>query len=93
MVLNLLKTLHHDYSSSCFHLTELNTKFFGLAYNIVMKMISNKKYYGEDDESSSKAWKEFIAIMNSFLVSGVLDSADFLPVLRWLGIGGYEKWL
>ncbi|XP_039117674.1 cytochrome P450 81Q32-like [Dioscorea cayenensis subsp. rotundata] len=91
-VLSLVETLHRDYSGSGFHLTELKTKFFGLAYNVVMRMIANKKYYGEVDESSSEAGKEFRDIVKeTFLVGGASNSADFLPVLRWLGVGGYEK--
>ncbi|XP_039137439.1 cytochrome P450 81Q32-like [Dioscorea cayenensis subsp. rotundata] len=90
--ISLVKTLLRDYSGSGFHLTELKTKFFGLAYNVVMRMIANKRYYGDADESSSEAGKEFRDIVReSFRVSGTSNAADFVPIVRWLGIGGHER--
>ncbi|KAH7665285.1 isoflavone 2'-hydroxylase protein [Dioscorea alata] len=91
-VLSLVKTLLRDSSGPGFHLTELKTKFFGLAYNVVMRMIANKRYYGDADESSSEAGKEFRDIVReSIKVSGTSNAADFVPVVRWLGIGGHER--
>ncbi|KAM0937817.1 putative oxidoreductase [Dioscorea sansibarensis] len=91
-VLILVKTLLRDYSGSGFHFTELRTKIFGLAYNIVMRMLANKRYYGDADESSSEAGKEFREFTReTFTLSGTSNAADFLPVVRWLGIGGHER--
>ncbi|KAM0937811.1 putative oxidoreductase [Dioscorea sansibarensis] len=93
-VLSLVKSLLRHYSGPGFHLTELKTQFFGLAYDVAMRMIANKRYYGDADESSSDAGKEFRDIVReSNSVSAASNAADFVPVVRWLGIGGHERML
>ncbi|KAH7665283.1 Isoflavone 2'-hydroxylase protein, partial [Dioscorea alata] len=88
----LVKTLLHDCSGPGFHFTELKTKFFGLTYNIIMRMLANKRYYGDADESSSEAGKEFRELTKeTFILSGTSNAADFLPVVRWFDIGGHER--
>ncbi|KAH7665296.1 Isoflavone 2'-hydroxylase protein [Dioscorea alata] len=91
-VLSLVKVLLLDYSGPGFHLAELRTKFFALSYNIVMRMIANKRYYGDADESSSEAGREFRELAKeTFSGSATSNSADLFPVARWLGIGGQER--
>ncbi|KAH7665282.1 Isoflavone 2'-hydroxylase protein [Dioscorea alata] len=91
-VFSLVKTLLHDYSGPGFHFTELKTKFLGLTYNIIMRMLANKRYYGDTEESSSEAGKEFREIARETIVlSGASNAADFLPVVRWFDIGGHER--
>ncbi|KAH7665284.1 Isoflavone 2'-hydroxylase protein [Dioscorea alata] len=91
-VLSLVKTLLREYSGPGFHFTELETKFFGLACNVIMRMIANKRYYGDGHESSSEAAKEFKEVTSDTLIlSGMSNAADFLPVVRWFGIGGHER--
>ncbi|KAM0937813.1 putative isoflavone 3'-hydroxylase [Dioscorea sansibarensis] len=54
--------------------------------------MANKRYYGSADESSSEAAKEFRELTREILfVSGTSNAADFLPVVRWFGIGGHER--
>ncbi|KAM0937808.1 putative isoflavone 2'-hydroxylase [Dioscorea sansibarensis] len=90
--LSLVKALLRQYSGPGFHLAELKTKFFALTCNVIMRMIANKRYYGEADESSSEGGKEFRDIVNeTFRHGGVSNLADFVPVMRWLGIGGHER--
>ncbi|KAH7665287.1 Isoflavone 2'-hydroxylase protein [Dioscorea alata] len=91
-VLSLVKVLLRDYSGPGFHLAELRTKFFALSYNIVMRMIANKRYYGDADESSSEAGREFRDLAKeTFSGSATSNAADLFPVVRWLGIGGQER--
>ncbi|KAJ0982075.1 hypothetical protein J5N97_010330 [Dioscorea zingiberensis] len=89
---SIVKALFRDYSGPGFHRAELNPKFFGLAYNVIMRMIANKRYYGEDAECSSETGKEFRNIVKetSSLTSSS-NAVDFVPLARWLGVGGYEK--
>ncbi|KAJ0982068.1 hypothetical protein J5N97_010323 [Dioscorea zingiberensis] len=88
----LVKALLRDYAGPGFHLAEMKTKFFGLTYNVVMRMLANKKYYGEETEGSSEAGNEFRDIVKeTFLIAGASNPADFVPVMRWLGIGGHER--
>ncbi|KAH7665300.1 isoflavone 2'-hydroxylase protein [Dioscorea alata] len=91
-VLSLVKALLRDYSGPGFHHTELRPKFFGLAYNVVTTMIANKRFYSNADESSSETAKEFRDIIKETIAAlGTSNAADFVPLWRWLGIGGYEK--
>ncbi|KAH7665297.1 isoflavone 2'-hydroxylase protein [Dioscorea alata] len=88
----LVKDLLRDYSGPGFHRTELSPKLFGLAYNVIMRMIANKRFYGDADESSSEAAKEFKEIVKeTSSIIAASNPADFFPVVRWLGFGGYEK--
>ncbi|KAM0937805.1 putative isoflavone 2'-hydroxylase [Dioscorea sansibarensis] len=90
--LSLVKGLLRNYSGPGFHRTELSPKFFGLAYNVLMRMIANKRFYGDADESSSEAAKEFRDIVKeTATIFSASNPADFFPVVRWLGIGGYER--
>ncbi|KAM0937816.1 putative isoflavone 2'-hydroxylase [Dioscorea sansibarensis] len=88
----LVKTLLRDYCGPGFQFTQLKTKFFDLTYNIIMRMLANKRYYGDADESSSEAGKEFRELTKeTFILSGTSNAADFLPAVRWFGIGGHER--
>ncbi|KAH7665290.1 Isoflavone 2'-hydroxylase protein [Dioscorea alata] len=91
-VLSLVKALLRQYSGPSFHLAELKIKFFALTCNVIMRMIANKRYYVEADESSSEGGEEFRDIVSeTFRYGGASNLADFVPVIRWLGVGGYEK--
>ncbi|KAJ0982072.1 hypothetical protein J5N97_010327 [Dioscorea zingiberensis] len=89
----LVKALLRDYAGPGFHRAQLKLKFFGLAYNVVMRMIANKRYFDEGaDEGSSEAGKEFRDIIKETgSVAGASNTTDFVPLARWLDVGGYEK--
>ncbi|KAM0937807.1 putative isoflavone 2'-hydroxylase [Dioscorea sansibarensis] len=89
---SLVKALLREYSGPSFHRTELKPKFFGFAYNVVMRMIANKRYYGGANESSSEAGTEFRNMVKetAFILSAA-NAADFIPLARWFHVGGYEK--
>ncbi|KAJ0982074.1 hypothetical protein J5N97_010329 [Dioscorea zingiberensis] len=90
---SLVKALLRDYAGPGFQRTHLKLMFFGLAYNVIMRMIANKRYFDEDsDEGSWKAAKEFWEIIKDVgSVAGPSNTADFVPLARWLDFGAYEK--
>ncbi|XP_039117668.1 cytochrome P450 81Q32-like [Dioscorea cayenensis subsp. rotundata] len=89
---SLVKALLREYSGLSFHCTELKPKFFGFAYNVIMRMMANKRYYGDADESSSEAGTEFRdMVKETAFVLSASNAADFIPLVRWFRVGGYEK--
>ncbi|KAI4316654.1 hypothetical protein L6164_024612 [Bauhinia variegata] len=69
---------------------ELRDRFVELSFNIMLRMISRKRYYGKD--VVAREAKEFRCLMKEFtklLGSGNLN--DFLPLLQWIDYGGVEK--
>ncbi|KAG5528596.1 hypothetical protein RHGRI_029326 [Rhododendron griersonianum] len=85
--------LHRLYqkSSNGFAKVEMKSKLSDLTFNVIMRMIAGKRYYGEDLENSAEA-EEFRELVSEVFSSGVASNpADFLPVLRWIGYNGFEK--
>ncbi|KAJ9670574.1 hypothetical protein PVL29_026857 [Vitis rotundifolia] len=69
---------------------ELRPMFTELTCNIIMRMVAGKRYYGEDVDSEEA--KHFQKIMRGiFELAGASNPGDFLPLLRWVDFGGYEK--
>ncbi|KAH6783125.1 cytochrome P450 [Perilla frutescens var. hirtella] len=73
-------------------LVDMKSVFFELTMNVMMRMIAGKRYYGENIEEAEEA-RRFRQIVTDTLRLGTSSMADFLPVLRWLGVGGFEKGL
>ncbi|XP_020547583.1 cytochrome P450 81E8-like isoform X2 [Sesamum indicum] len=69
---------------------DMKTVFFELTMNAVMRMIAGKRYYGEnvDDVEEARLFREIVR--DTFRL-GTSNMGDFLPVIRWLGVGGVEK--
>ncbi|KAL5753059.1 hypothetical protein ACOSP7_023235 [Xanthoceras sorbifolium] len=65
-------------------LTELN-------FNNIMRMVSGKRYFGDDvtNEEEAKEFREYIAEI--FANGGLSNPVDFLPLLSWLDNGDFEK--
>ena len=64
--------------------------FTELTCNILMRMVTGKRYYGEDVDSEEA--KHFQKIMRGiFELARASNPGDFLPLLRWVDFGGYEK--
>ncbi|CAL0301558.1 unnamed protein product [Lupinus luteus] len=88
----LLRRLAKD-SSSDFAKVELTSKFHNMTYNNMMRMISGKRYYGDDSEmidvEEAKEFRESIAQLLQLL--GVANKADYLPFLRWFDFENLDK--
>ncbi|CAL5369396.1 unnamed protein product [Camellia sinensis] len=86
LLLRLSQNSSHDFKK-----VELKSKFYELTFNIVMRMIVGKRYYG-DDLSNYEEAKEFRElVIEAFEYGGASNPGDFLPVLRWIDYQGFEK--
>jgi isoflavone 2'-hydroxylase len=65
--------------------------FSQLTFNIIMRMVAGKRYYGGDlkDEEEARKFRRLVKEMAAF--GGVSNPAEFVPVLRWIDHGGMEK--
>ncbi|KAK0603461.1 hypothetical protein LWI29_005194 [Acer saccharum] len=70
---------------------ELRPLLTELTFNNIMRMVSGKRYYGNDvtNEEEAKQIREIIAEM--FANDGVSNPVDFIPILKWLDNGDFEK--
>ncbi|KAL8131103.1 cytochrome P450 81Q32-like [Apium graveolens] len=72
---------------------EMNMRpvFFELMFNVLTRMIAEKRYYGEESEKSEEA-KQFQVIMNETArLASLTDMGDFGPVLRWFWFKDLEN--
>ncbi|XP_059293550.1 cytochrome P450 81Q32-like [Lycium ferocissimum] len=62
---------------------ELKSKLFQMSYNIIMRMVVGKRYYGEDvDNEEANNFRELIEKVVSY--GGVSNPLDFVPaIFRW----------
>jgi isoflavone 2'-hydroxylase len=64
-----------------------------MTFNAMMRMISGKRYYGDDgdvtDVEEAKQFREIISEIMSLL--GANNKGDFLPLLRWFDLDNLEK--
>lgn len=84
-----LKQLFQD-SSTKSPEVKLKSRLVELSFNIMLRMIAGKRYYGKDvvDEGA----KEFLEIMKEVVeLHGNSNLGDFLPVLQWVDFQGVEK--
>ncbi|XP_004504637.1 isoflavone 2'-hydroxylase-like [Cicer arietinum] len=88
----LIKKLAED-SSSNFAEVELSFRFYDMTFNNIMRMISGKRYYGEDcDMSDLQEASQFRDMVTELLqLSGANNKTDFLPLLRFLDFENLEK--
>ncbi|KAJ0085579.1 hypothetical protein Patl1_08874 [Pistacia atlantica] len=86
----LLKNLYHR-SCQSFTKVEMKSKLSEVSFNIIMRMVSGKRYFGEevDDPEESKCILEIVREI--FDVSGASNPGDFLPFLRWVDYKSYKK--
>ncbi|KAL0427082.1 UNVERIFIED_CONTAM: cytochrome [Sesamum latifolium] len=100
--LNVFQSIRHDenklllkqlYGKSCqdFARVELRSMLSELTFNVIMRMVAGKRYFGEDEENDEA--KQFREIIDQiFKLGGVSNPGDFLP-FRWIDYKGYEKTL
>lgn len=59
--------------------------FENLIMTIIVRMLFGKEHDLEEGKRARKAIRKMFKLFGTFFV------ADFLPLLRWFDIGGYEK--
>ncbi|WCJ31328.1 Cytochrome P450 81Q32 [Euphorbia peplus] len=100
--LNVLRSIREDEVrrlvknlSSCslqdFAKVNMTSRFQNLSYNIMVRMISGKSYYG-DEISNEKEAQYFRELLKEALShGGTSNPRDLLPFLNWIDGGRYEK--
>ncbi|RDX77546.1 Isoflavone 2'-hydroxylase, partial [Mucuna pruriens] len=69
---------------------DLRQRFLELSFNIMVRMISGKRYYGKN--AVALEGKEFQILMKEFLeLLGNGNLNDFFPILQWVDFQGVEK--
>ncbi|XP_065874100.1 cytochrome P450 81Q32-like [Euphorbia lathyris] len=80
-----------DSSLEDFNRVGLRPMFRDLTFNVMMRTIAGKRYYGEDVSDQGEA-TQFRAIMEEIAsYAGVSNRGDFLPILNWIDGGRFEK--
>jgi isoflavone 2'-hydroxylase len=79
--------------NSCqgFAKVELKSMFSELTFNIIMRMVAGKRYYGEDVKYEEEARKFRGLVKEIVALRSVSNPGQFVPVLRWIDRGGFEK--
>ena len=67
--------------------------FSDLTYNNIMRMISGKRFYGEEtDMKNVEEAREFRDTVSEMLkLMGLSNKGDYLPFLRWFDFENVEK--
>ncbi|XP_045812236.1 cytochrome P450 81E8-like [Trifolium pratense] len=72
---------------------ELQPMFLETTFNTIMRMVSGKRYYGDDcDVSDVEQARVFREIIKEFaILGGANNVGDFLGFLRWFDFDGLEN--
>ncbi|KAL1198703.1 Cytochrome P450 81Q32 [Cardamine amara subsp. amara] len=85
----LLRTLHVATSGGNeFVSVKLRPLLSGLTFNFVMRMVSGKRYYGEDNDEAKEVLE---LIREAFELGGFTYVGDFLPILKLFDFDGFIK--
>ncbi|KAL8096218.1 hypothetical protein AgCh_037248 [Apium graveolens] len=69
----------------------MQTRLSELTFNILMRMICGKRYFGVEAENQEEAKKLAEVVKEAFELSGGSNSGDFLSFLLWIDFGGMDK--
>ncbi|KAF3438836.1 hypothetical protein FNV43_RR17111 [Rhamnella rubrinervis] len=89
-VKRLLHKLSHN-SLNDFAKVEMKTMLSELTFNIIMRMVAGKRYYGDEvtDEDEARQFREITKEIVAH--GGAANPGDFLPVLNWIGSDSFES--
>ncbi|XP_054787686.1 cytochrome P450 81E8-like [Prosopis cineraria] len=72
---------------------EMKTRFSEMTFNTIMRMISGKRYWGDDcevgDVEEARKFREMIKELVT--LGGANNAGDFLPILRWFDSDHLER--
>ncbi|KAL4600053.1 hypothetical protein ACB092_11G170300 [Castanea dentata] len=89
-VKHLLRKLSRN-SCQGFAKVELKSMFLELTFNIIMRMVEGKRYYGEDVKDEEEA-RQFKGIMKEIVGAGGASNAqELVPLLWWIDRGRLEE--
>jgi len=73
-------------------LVEMKKWFNELAFNIVLRMVAGKRYFGESVMVKEEEANRCLNALRDYMrLTGVFPIADAIPFLRWFDFGGHEK--
>ena len=73
-------------------LVEMKKWFNELAFNIVLRMVAGKRYFGESVMVKEEEANRCLNALRDYMrLTGVFPIADAVPFLRWFDFGGHEK--
>ncbi|KAL8494529.1 hypothetical protein ACS0TY_025368 [Phlomoides rotata] len=72
-------------------IVEMKTALFEAMLNVMMRMIGGKRYYGDESGSVEDRRKFKEIVKETFELSGATNVADFVPILRWIGMDRLEN--
>ncbi|XP_038970367.1 cytochrome P450 81Q32-like [Phoenix dactylifera] len=92
-----VRQLFRDWKASSaegFSKVELKSRLFALSLNVLMRMITGKRYYGEEEgeggvSEEARRFRELVEEGASLI--GASNLGDFFPVLRWVDYQGVNK--
>nr|GMD53895.1 cytochrome P450 81E8-like [Ipomoea batatas] len=88
-VKHLLQSLYRD-SKTSFAKVELKPKLGQAAFNVIMRMIAGKRYFGENNSQETK--NNVPELINEVMETAEASNPeDFFPLLRWLDFRGLKK--
>lgn len=86
----LVCRLHRD-SSDGFAKVELRSMFMDFTFNIVMRMIAGKRYYGEDVKLVEEATKFKETLQGYAALSELTNLGDVFPIFQSVDYNGFIK--
>ncbi|KAJ0097266.1 hypothetical protein Patl1_28597 [Pistacia atlantica] len=69
---------------------QLKTMFSELTFNIMMRMVAGKRYYGDEVEDEEEARRFRKIVKEATTYGGVSNPGDFLPILNWIDGGDLQ---
>jgi len=92
---NWIKQLYNVWcsqkSESGYALVELQQWFSHLSFNMVLRMVVGKRYFGGENLQDEKTKRCVKAVEEFMRLFGVFTVGDAVPWLRWFDLGGHEK--
>ncbi|KAK7263206.1 hypothetical protein RJT34_30793 [Clitoria ternatea] len=92
-IMKLVQKLARLSTNNEFAHVELKSMFSEMTFNTMMRMISGKRYYGEDcdvtDVEEARQFRELMKELVTFV--GSSNPAEFVSVLRWFDFDKLEK--
>ncbi|XP_048335698.1 cytochrome P450 81Q32-like [Ziziphus jujuba] len=87
----LLCKLSHN-SRQKFSKVEMKSSLAKLTFNITMRMVAGERYYGDDATTDKEEAQNFREVIEEVMVcGGTTNPRDFLAILKWIGINGFER--
>ncbi|KAK9073408.1 hypothetical protein SSX86_007732 [Deinandra increscens subsp. villosa] len=89
-VRSLIKNLYKDCFDG-FTKVEMRSRIQALSFNVVMKIVADKRFYETGLEDNEQALEFRDLIRDVFEIGGASNPGDFIPFLRWIDFQGFKK--